>query len=421
MKRQSFPFAFFCIAFYLFSAGSAFAEVKGRFTSTYFKNEDEYTGYSWDIWSARVKLKATDFYGDNKTINLDGRVRGALDNDYNDGIQKKWLKDANLEVRDAFLSTDYVIGRQYVGYLPGARVDGLHLRHHVGKSAGVGLFGGLLPDPYQDVGSSDFSSYGLYGFLREKGYGSTGGYFTSMYKGKEDMSFLYLDGDYRLDRNLSLSSSARADHKVDEGGYELTNFMAGFNYRFGRAGRVGLRYHQYRAVKLYESMEYSLNHDLQKTYRLSGNYNVARSTRLYLRYDHRTRESDGKSADTYILGARESDLFGYFYTDLSYRHIRYFTSMSDQYRFGLGVELLKSLNGELNVTKILNDQDDAPNRLEQTMYGASLDWYYGKSFYATASYEVSTEKYLDIESIYTAKVDSEWKTSSLFLILGYRF
>ena len=168
-------------------------------------------------------------------------------------------------------------------------------------------------------------------------------------------------------------------------------------------------------------MEYSLNHDLQKTYRLSGNYNVTRSTRLYTRYDYRTRDSDGKTADTVVLGARESDLFGYFYTDLSYRHIRYFTSISDQYRFGLGAELIKSLNGELSATRILNDQDDASNRLEHTMYGATLDWYYGKNFYATASYEVSTEKYLDIESVYTAKIDNEWKTSSLFLLIGSRF
>lgn len=409
------------IAMTLGQAYPVSAGVTGNVSASFFELKDEDSAYKYNYWDTRLKLTASEFIGSNTFINIDARTRGTGESDLNDNIPDTRIRDANLEVRKAFLETDVILGRHYVSSVPGAGIDGVSLKHYTGELSGFGLFGGTQPDPQIDKLSSEFMTYGLYGFMREKKYGLSGGYASSLFNGKEDSSFIFSNGDWHITDNLNVYGSGRWDHNVLNGGFEATHLMATAGYRIGRVARLGFTYYQYRAVQLYESMDYDINRELQKSYRIRGSYNLTRTTRLYARYDHRTRESDNKSAEMYTVGLRKNDLFRYLFFDFSYNEVKYFTSKSNQYRTSLGADISSNISAELNATKMENQQDKAPNKLQQFMYGGSINWYKGKSFYSSVSYEVSEEKYLDVDTVFIAKADNEWKSSSVFALLGYRF
>ncbi|MDH5542112.1 MAG: hypothetical protein OEY64_04015 [Nitrospinota bacterium] len=405
----------------LVQAWPAHAKVTGNLSASFFELKDDSSAYKYNYWDTRVKLTASEFMGENKFINLDARTRGTGESDLNENIPETRIRDANLEIQKGFWNTDLVLGRHYVADVPGAGIDGVSLKHYTGELSGFGMFGGTQPDPHIDRLSSEFVTYGLFGFKREKKYGISGGYASSIYNGKEDSSFMFTNYDWRINDKLNVYASGRGDHNVLDGGFDLTHLLATVGYRIGRVARLGFTYYQYRAVQLYESMDYDINRELQKSYRVNGTLNISRGTNLYARYDHRTRESDNKSAEMYTLGLRKSGLFRYLFFDFSYNDINYFTSQSNTYRTSLGADISTNISAEVNATVMENSQDKASNKLRQTMYGGSLNWYKGKSFYGSVSYEISEEKYLDVDSVFIAQADNEWRSSSVFALIGYRF
>ncbi len=406
-------------------SGIAHAEkISGRFTASYYQRNDDSANQKYTFTNERLRLKVSEISKErDMTFNFDGRMRQTGGKDYNSSTPDYRIQDANLEIGDfLFDKTDMVVGRQYVRHTFGSRVDGVQLKHRLGEKTGVGIFGGTQPDPVKDIMSGEFVTLGFFAYKRDKYYGFSGGYTTSMYKGKEDQSYLYGRGDYRPSQQTSLYGSLRSDRKKS-GGYEMTNLMASVNYQLGRKGRVGAVYSQYRAVQLWESMDYSINRELQKTIRLSGSYRVRKNSTVSANFDQRTRERDNKTASTYRFGYRERNLMKMGYADFSYRILKHFTSSGTHYRGALGANLPRNFSGELSITKMENKAEGANYKLEQNMYAASLSWFSGKKFYITGQYEVSNEKYVDVNSIYTptGSPGTEYKSSSLFLLGGYKF
>lgn len=395
-------------------------DVKGRISASYMNQDDSVSTHDYNVASTSLKLDASNFAGEDYFFHLNGRVRKAGSNDFNSKTPDYRVRDANFEIKRILKKTDIVLGRQYIGGLPGARVDGVLMKFDLGEHYGFGIFAGLKPDPYEEHFTSDYTSAGLYGYLKNKASRLSLGYERTAFKGREDSSYLYGSGSYRPNRNIYFYMSARGDRNLDNNSVELTNLLGTATYRVGKISRLRVTYNRYRAVKLYESMDYDINREVQTAWRFYADYRIRKTTRVYGRYDLRTRSSDNKDASLYMVGVRQNRFYKWFFAEISYRVMRYFTADIKQYYVSAGADTGKNITVQLDYTRAENRQDDAPNKLNQEIYGASVDWYGKNRVFVTGRYEESKEKYLPIESIFTAQ-ENDYKTRTIFLTAGYRF
>jgi len=368
----------------------------------------------------RLKFDASKFAGDDVYCHFSGSLRSSSQNDFNTSTPDDRIYYANVEIKKIFSLIDMQFGRAYIGEIAGARVDGAHIKLYTGKTTGVGVFAGQLPDPYEDKFTGDYMTYGAYFFTHSPTLGLNAGYVSTLFNGSEDTTYATLNGHLLPSKNMSLYMNLRSDHNVDTGSYELTNLMVSLNLHSQWRTRLGITFNQYRAVKLYESMDYDINHDLQSTIRLSGHMKFTKTSKLYGRVDARTRESDSKSASLMLVGFKQSNLFRIAFFDLSYRSIDYFTTTAQQAHGSIGVNLEK-MTVELGTTYMQSDQDNSDTSMTQFIYEGSLDWYLSPAIYVSGKVEMSNEKYLDVDSIYLAKESDEFNTMTFFLYAGYKF
>jgi len=404
----------------LLPCGAEAVKLDGRISAAWFNQDDDVSEQDYNMYSTNLRLKASDIMGGKTTVNFDGRARQAARRDINKQIPDYRITSANIEIANLFKNTDVAFGRHYVRDVPGARVDGLSLRMNLSPKYGCGLFGGAQPDPYKDTFSSDYSIYGAYGFLRDSLSKFSLGYVSQLYKGGEDSSYIYGSGNFRPNNKLMTYASIRSDHAVEGSGYELTNFLFTVNYKLSRHSRITATYNQYRAVKLYRSMDYNPRRELQRAYRIYADYGVTRTIKVYGQFDQRQRDGDKKTATLYLAGIRPTNLWKGTFADFSYRSIRYFTSKVTQYYASVGINPGMSTSLRFDITQSKNRQDDAPNEMKQQIYGFSIDWYGLKNFYLTGRYEESKQEYLAVESIFTAQ-RNDFKTRSTYFSAGYRF
>lgn len=403
-------------------AGGAYAaEISGGLSGSIYNRDDDVSTQDYSITRMRLRLNASEFAGDNVFAKFSGSFRSAGSNDYNDEIPDSRIDEAKVEVRKAWDLFDMELGRHFIRDLPAARVDGGSLRMYVGENLGVGVFGGQAPDPYTDKVSGDYMSYGGYIFSNTPSSGLSLGYVYDSYKGAEDASYIYGSMFMAPSKTLRIFGIIRTDHNVADSTYEITNLMVTASYRPSRSARLSVSYNQYRAIRLYESMDYSLNYDMQQSVRVTGEFKLTRTTTLYGNFDARTRETDNKSATLFTVGAKQEDMFRWFFMDVSYSQVDYFTSSVMRAKGSIGADLGESLVAELSVAYMKNDQDDAANSLTQLIYAGSLEWYFTPQIYVSGRVEMSDESYLDIDSVYLEKNKDTFSALTYFLYVGYNF
>ena len=122
-----------------------------------------------------------------------------------------------------------------------------------------------------------------------------------------------------------------------------------------------------------------------------------------------------------MVGLRQTNILNWFFLDLSYCGINYFTSEISQVYTAVGADIDGSLRIEFSVTYMQNDQDATSNRLEQWIYTGSVDWYVTRQLYMSGRVEMSEEAYLDVESVYLEKQKNEFSSLTYFFYAGYRF
>lgn len=405
----------------LLADGAHAAEINGGLSGSFYNHDDDVSAHDYSITRMRLRLNASEFAGDNVFARFSGSFRSAGANDYNDEIPDSRIDEAKVEVRKAWDLFDVELGRHFVRDLPAARVDGGTLRMYLGDGLGVGVFGGQAPDPYTDKVSGDYMSYGGYVFSNTPTSGLSLGYVYDSYKGAEDVSYIYGSMYMAPSKTLRLFGTIRTDHNVADSSYEITNLMVTASYRPSRSARFSVSYNQYRAIRLYESMDYNLNHDMQQSVRVAGEFKMTRTTTLYGNFDARSRESDSKSATLFTVGAKQEDMFRWFFMDVSYSQVNYFTSSVMRAKGSLGADLGENMVADLSVAYMKNDQDDASNSLTQLIYSGSLDWYFTPQLYVSGKVEMSDESYLDIDSVYLLKNKDTYSSLTYFLYVGYNF
>ncbi len=397
-------------------------ELHGRISESVFMLSDDATVQNYNYSRTRLNLDATDIYGKDETFRFDGSYRTKGQYDYNSKTPDTRVDVMNIEMRRMFADTDVTLGRQYIDSLIGARVDGVLFQNYLSKEAGVGAFGGTAPDPYSDDFTSAFTTYGAYGFWKEKSMGATAGYASTMFKGKEDTAYLFGSGYLTPDDSLSMYSSLRMDHNITtKNGWDITNLLLTANYRWDRVARVNLALNQYRGLWMQESMDYNVSHEMQRSARVYADYNITREQKLYTHADYRTRDSDNKSASLYGLGYKISEMVGSMYMNAAYRGINYFTTTSTQMFLALGAQPMDDVSAEFSITSTTSQQEKSSNDMSQMIYSASADWQITKSLYFNGLVEYSAEKFLSMDSVYLAKYKDEYKSTAIYANLAYRF
>jgi len=368
---------------------------------------------------------------DGLSFNLDGSSRYS-NMDYNSGIPANRLYMANLKVKKVAGYFDVTVGRSFVEEFVSESVDGLDLKMWFNAHSGIGLFGGLRPDPYTDKFNPDFNALGGYAFARTDEIGASAGYAFDTYKGKKDrerlnavvyimpsMEDLHLQATLDMDNFDKETTSSNASKT----GWDMTNLLVHANWRPAKGFALSGTYTEFRAINRQAS------YIEQRVEMLEEKYDVARvraegavwnAVYIYGGMDMRNRHTDSKSASQMYAGIRDANFYGDTFWDIRYSDLGYFTSAVKAITATLGGDVM-GLSVSGSVTQMMNKQDGQMGDMEQWVYELNLDHWFSKNIYASLMFQYSSEKYLDIDSIYTTRYADNFNTTTMSGQLGYRF
>jgi len=368
---------------------------------------------------------------DNVSFNLDGSSRYS-NMDYNSGIPANRLYMGNLKVKKVAGYFDVTAGRSFVEEFVSESVDGLDVKMWLDAHSGFGLFGGARPDPYTDKFNPDFNALGGYAFARTDEMGASAGYALDTYKGKKDRERLngvvYIMPsmeDLHLQATLDMDNfNEEADeHHTSRKGWDVTNLLFHANWRPSKGFSLSGTYTEFRAINREAS------HLEQRVEMLEEKYDVARvraegavwnAVYIYGGMDQRNRHTDSKNASQMYAGIRDANFYGDTFWDVRYSDLGYFTSAVKAVTATLGGSIM-DLNASGSATWMKNTQDGQMGDMEQWVYELNLDYWFSKNVYATLMFQYSSEKYLDINSIYTTRYADNFNTTTMYGQLGYRF
>ena len=401
---------------------SSAMDIKGRVSESVFIQNDDAANQTFNYTRTRLFLNGL---GEETDFHFDGQYRTTGGKDYNSSIDSVRIDQMNVDLRRwAGSGTKLSIGRQYIDPMPGARVDGLNADFALGETAGTGLFGGTKADPLHDYFTSDYTTYGFYAYLREKGFASSLGIAASQHKGSEDEMYLYGSLAWSPTDAMSVYTAMRVDSKVSgdaSGGKEgpdFTSLFLNLNYRWGWTARVNATYSQYRAIWLQDTMSYGIDHNINRNYSVYGDYSLSRTGKVYADITYATRGNDGKDGNIMGIGYRQNEFLSTMYYNLSYRLVNYYTNKGWQGFFAVGAAPREDISTELNATYMSSTQNNAIGEMTQMIYGASVNYSVTRQLYLYGVLEYSDQ---NIPTLNAVKYPSSYKTSSIFANLDYRF
>ncbi|MBI4666647.1 MAG: hypothetical protein HY751_09590 [Nitrospinae bacterium] len=412
---------------------SAQRDDHGRFAIGHINIDDTASAGDFSATTLFYRYIADNFMGwENLSFNLDGNTRFS-NQDYNHDIPGGRVSMANVKLKKLMGHVDLTLGRSFVEEFVSESVDGVDVKYWLDNKTGAGVFGGLRPDPYKDSVNADYNTVGGYLFTRTDELGLSAGYAYDTYKGKKDRE--RINGVFYIMpsiENLHFQMSADVDNIDEEAdeehpakqGWEVTNLLAHFNWRPVRRLVLSATYNEFRAINREAS------HLEQRIEMLEDKYTVARvraegslgkSFYIYGGVDQRFREADSANATQLYAGLRDSDFVLGTRWDLRYSDLDYFTSKVKAVYGMLGVTVGESFNVEGSATWLKNTQEGQMGDLEQWVYDVTLDYWITKNIYANLMWQYSSEKYLDINSIYATRFADNFTTTTLYGQVGYRF
>lgn len=397
-------------------------DIKGRISESVFIQNDDASNQNYNFTRTRLYLNGL---GEETDFHFDGQYRTTGGKEYNSHTDSTRIDQLNVDLRHlGGTGTRLGVGRQYIDPMPGARVDGINADFVLGEAGGVGLFGGTKADPLQDYFTADYTTYGFYTYLRQKGVATSLGVAASQHKGTEDEMYLYGSMAWSPSDDMSLYSSLRVDNKVsgdasgNKDGPDITNLFLNLNYRWGWTARVNMTYSQYRAIWLQDTMSYGIDHNINRNYGIYGDYSFTRTSKIYTDISYATRGNDGKEGSIMGVGYRQDELLSVMYYNLAYRLVNYYTNTGWQGFLALGANVSENVSGEVNATSMTSKQDGATDDMTQMIYGASLNYSLTRRLYLYGVLEYSDQ---NIPTLNAVKYPSSYKTTSVFMNIDYRF
>lgn len=315
MRRTSLELYNSLIIFiFLMSSGTVYgAEYHGLISFEDYYSNDSSSAYDFNFLTTRIRLDADKLNSaGNLSFHFDGRERMNFGSkDYNRNIKNERIDTMNLEytgIKPLYLA----VGRLWPRELFIERVDGVNLVSQW-KNLGAGFFGGTKPDPYTEALNSDFTAAGGYLFYRKEELFANLAYTYNGYKGRTDREYIYGQSSFSPLKQVRLYGSMTVDIKQFEESVGLTNAVAEITYRPDYRKGVSIGYNQFRAYKLYRSMDFAIDESLQQLYYINGDYRLNDRYTLYGRYELQTLhynafEKEQRNSNIYQIGFRNDNL-----------------------------------------------------------------------------------------------------------------
>ncbi len=298
----------------IFPASALCAETHGLFSVEDFYSKDSSAIYDRHLLTTRLRLDVLKLGNSGKTgLHFDGRERLNLGpEDYADSTASARIDvmNADYDGQTLYLSA----GRLWPRELPIERVDGVNAV--IKKDAhGFGFFGGFNPNPYTEAFTSEFTAAGAYYFYQKDGLGGRLAFAHKGFRGRTDRQYVYGEFSYFPANGLSVYSSATVDINQGSLGAKLTNGLVELTYRPDYVKSVTVGYNQFRAFRLYESMDYEIDDSRQEAYYISGNYRLLDKYTVYGRVERQSRhypdlDASLENAMIYGMGVNAGNIFG---------------------------------------------------------------------------------------------------------------
>lgn len=278
----------------------------------YYSNESG-SNYDFHLITTRMRLDASKLNkAGNLAFHFEGRERNNLGSrDYSSSISNERIDTMNIEYNRNG-KTDYLIGRLWPKELYAERVDGFNIVRH-GSDSGIGFFAGMKPDPYTQGFNSNFTAAGVYYYRHKKNNSANVAFIHNGYKGKTDRQYLYGQTSYFPSTKISLFGTMTADIDQTTKGIDLTNAIVELSYRPDYRKGISIGYNHFRAVRLYQSMDFNIDAGRQQSYYVQGDYRLTDKYSLYGRFNLQTLnynsfEQKLSSSTTYQIGFRNDNL-----------------------------------------------------------------------------------------------------------------
>jgi hypothetical protein len=374
---------------------------------------------------------------ENVKINLDGRYRYAHDLDWNHKIPDNRLLQANVEFENLFDYVDLKLGRSFIEEFVSQGVDGVDAKVWLSKYNGVGLFGGMRPDPFNDDFNPDFTTYGAYAFSKTDVVGASAGYAIDNYKGRLDreranvnLFFMPASQWWHVQASVDLDNDFDSTKENPHGGYGgwyASNAMVHANIRPNDWFQASLTYNEFMAIVREVSIEEmvgegTFTEDKYSITRLKVELRPLKNIGVYAGNDARWREYDGATASQYYVGVRDYDFIGHTRWDLRYANLEWFTADVRVYTGSFGISRDR-VDADVTVTYLNNRQRtfNLGGDLNQWIYEATGSFWFTKHVYATLNVSYAKEEFLDVPSIYESRYDTAFTSTTVYGQVGYRF
>ena len=373
---------------------SSGAEYHGLVSVEDYYSSDSSSAYNFNFLTTRLRLDATKLdEAGNLSFHFDGRERNNLGTkDYNSKyIKNERIDRLNLEyaASDRFY---LAVGRMWPKELSIERVDGVNLIFQ-STAYGLGLFGGMKPNPYTEEFNSEYTTAGGYLFYRREDTSASLAFTNNGYKSGIDRQYMYGQLSSSLTKILRFYGSVTADNNQLNNNTDLTNLILELSFRPTYGRNLTFGYNQFRSFRLYKSMEFDIANTEQQSYYARGDYRFYDRYTLYGKYElqslqYRAYTTETKGSNIYQIGLRNDNLMN---KDIS---LDINAIMADSYSSGYNsynVEAGKFFterfqmvfNGSYMQTKYtFTDYTDTI-----TNYGAYAYWFLSKKWNLSVSYD----------------------------------
>jgi len=406
------------LAVVMAAAPASAVKMRGGLAGSFYNHDDDISAHDRNVSRFKIRLDVEDFMAYDSEFHLRVYSRSTSGSDYNDKIPSQRIDRAEFSMSRVGGFMDLSLGRINVTDMFSTRVDGANAEFRLGSSFGLGAFAGMTPDPFSDQFSGSYSTFGAYLFNRTDYSRFSLGY-VSTAKGGPDSS--YLNGMYfSSSKYWNWIANLRMDENKDEGKWEITEALVNGIYRPSRKFKVSFSLDEYRAIRLYDTMDYDVNYEKQRSFRVNANLFILSHSLLYVRADARHRDIDSATASLSSVGFNQSELFNILFFDTSFSSINYFNTESTRFNFRTGAEFKPYWRAEFELMSITTLQVGQSNEMSQFVYGFTVDFNY-EQFYASAMMQMSNESFLDVDAVYLNKASDTFAATTYHLTVGYYF
>ncbi len=369
------------------------AELHGRLSIDDNYSSESNSTFSRNFLTTRLRLDAIKLNdAGTLSVHFGGRYRTQLSGQRYSSLVKPWQVDTLYMEYAPVKDRLYLrLGRLTPKEGVGENVDGVNVLLKR-KAYGVGAFAGTKPDPFTGGFDASFTSSGAYAYYRRDQLFSNISFVNNTFKGKVDRQYMSGNISFTPIKNTRIFGAFTSDINQDSGGMEFTNGFVELSYRpnFNSSVAVGAR--EFRAIRLYESMDFAISTSRQTSFYVRGNYRLMKKYSITGKVETRTQANGGslgnKDTQNYMLAVGDGNILGSRVSgNFSTTYSKGYNSTYTLYDIRLMRELVERVELTLNGSVMENEYGLTGENDTTLRYGASLHLRPGRSWNISLSYD----------------------------------